>query len=164
VVNANVILYLGDREEMEDARRYLIDTIKSGQESGSYQYYLHNMTLYYAVSRAFAHGAPSLREANEVIVEKILQTSNGDGSFGHELATACAVCSLAVSEYDNAARLEDAARHLARQQRPDGSWRRIAMFYGSGVYYGSEELTTALCLEALTHVSKGSLDGNRASN
>jgi hypothetical protein len=27
------------------------------------------------------------------------------------------------------------------------------MFHGSGVYFGSEELTTALCLEALTHVA-----------
>jgi hypothetical protein len=160
VVNANVVLYLGDRDETESACRYLIQTIKSGHESNSYHYYLDNMTLYYAIARAFAHGTSSLRGAKEAVIEKILQAGKDDGSFGHELATACAVCSLAAFEYDDVARLEDATRYLARQQRADGSWRRIAMFHGSGVYYGSEELTTALCLEALTLITKRSVGRN----
>jgi len=153
VVNANVVFYLGDRDETESACRYLIDTIKSGYEGDSYHYYLDNMTLYYAVSRAYAHGTSSLSAAREAIIEKVLQSSKDDGSFGNELATACAVCSLANFEYDNVIRLRDAASYLERQQRADGSWQRVAMFHGSGVYYGSEELTTALCLEALTHVA-----------
>ncbi len=153
VVNANVVFYLGDRDETESACRYLIDTIKSGYESDSYHYYLDNMILYYAISRAYAHGTSSLSGAREAIIEKVLQSSRDDGSFGNELATACAVCSLANVEYDGVTRLRDAARYLERQQRADGSWRRVAMFHGSGVYYGSEELTTALCLEALFHVA-----------
>jgi hypothetical protein len=153
IVNANVVFYLGDRDETKSACRYLIDTIQSGHESESYHHYLDDMTLYYAVSRAYAHGTSSLSGAREAIIEKVLQSSRDDGSFGNELATACAVCSLANVEYDGVARLRDAARYLERQQRADGSWRRVAMFHGSGVYYGSEELTTALCLEALTHVS-----------
>ena len=153
VVNANVVFYLGDRDETRSAYRYLIDTIESGRESDSYYYYLNDMTLYYAVSRAYAYGAPSLGGASEAIIEKVLQRSQNDGSFGNELATACAVCSLVNFEYDGLTSLRDAARYLERQQREDGSWRRVAMFHGSGVYYGSEELTTALCLEALTHVA-----------
>jgi hypothetical protein len=153
VVNANVVLYLGDSDETKGACQYLIDTIKSSHESDSYHYYLDNMTLYYAVSRAYAHGTRSLSGAREAVVEKVLQSSKDDGSFGNELATACAVCSLANFEYDGITRLRDAARYLEGQQRADGSWRRVAMFCGSGVYYGSEELTTALCLEALTHVA-----------
>jgi prenyltransferase beta subunit len=153
VVNANVVLYLGDSDETKGACQYLIDTIKSSHESDSYHYYLDNMTLYYAVSRAYAHGTRSLSGAREAIVDKVLQSSKDDGSFGNELATACAVCSLANFEYDGITRLRDAARYLEGQQRADGSWRRVAMFCGSGVYYGSEELTTALCIEALTHVA-----------
>ena len=84
---------------------------------------------------------------------KILQLSKDDGSFGDELATACAVCSLANFEYDGVARLADAVRYLEEQQRANGSWRRVAMFCQPGRYYGSEELTTALCLEALTRVA-----------
>jgi hypothetical protein len=153
VVNANVVLYLGDRDETRSACRYLIDTIKSGRESDSYHYYLDDMTLYYAVSRAYAHGASSLSGAREAIMEKVLQRSKDDGSFGDELATACAVCSLANFEYDGVARLRDAARYLEEHQSANGSWRRLAMFCQPGRYYGSEELSTALCLEALTHVS-----------
>ena len=157
VVNANVVLYLGDREETKRACQHLVDTIKSGHESESYQYYLDNIALYYAVSRAYARGISSLSEAREAVVEKVLQSSKDDGSFGNELSTACAVCSLANLEYDGITRLRDAARYLEEQQRADGSWQRApmwkAMFRGSSLYFGSEELTTALCLEALTHVA-----------
>ena len=153
VVNANVVFYLGDRDETRSACRYLIDTIESGRESDSYRHYLDDMTLYYALSRAFAHGALSLRGARATIVEKILRRSRENGSFGDELATACAVCSLANLEYDGVARLREAARYLEEQQSTDGSWRRAAMYFQPGRYYGSEELTTAICLEALTHVS-----------
>jgi hypothetical protein len=156
VVNANVVFYLGECEETKSGCQYLIDTIMNGHESDSYHYYLDNMTLYYAVSRAYAHSTSWLSRARTAIIEKILQSSRDDGSFGDELATACAVCSLANFEYDNVTRLRDAASYLERQQSADGSWRRVAMFHGSGVYYGSEELTTALCLEALTHVAGSS--------
>ena len=151
VVNANVVFYLGDRAETRSACRYLIDTIKSSREGDSYHHYLDDMTLYYAVSRAYAYGTSSLGGAREAIIEKVLQRSNADGSFGDELTTACAICSLANFKYDGITRLRDAARHLEEQQSANGSWRRAAMFFQPGRYYGSEELTTALCLEALTH-------------
>jgi hypothetical protein len=153
VVNANVVLYLGDRDETKSACRYLIDTIESGCESDSHRYYPDDMTLYYAVSRAYAHGTSSLGGARDAIIERVLQLGKNDGSFGDELATACAVCSLANFDYDGVTRLRDAVRYLEERQRADGSWRRVAMFRQPGMYYGSEELTTALCLEALTDVA-----------
>jgi hypothetical protein len=154
VVNANVVFYLGDRDETRSACRYLIDTIESGGESDSHYYYLNDMTLYYAVSRAYAHGASSLSGAKEAIMEKVLIRSEHDGSFGDELATACAVCSLVNFGYKDVTRLRGATRYLEGQQSANGSWRRVAMFCQPGRYYGSEELTTALCLEALTHVAR----------
>src|SRR5918994_1575509 len=153
IVNANVVLYLGDRDETKSACRYLIDTIKSGYESNSYYYYLDDMTLYYAVSRAYAHGTSLLGGAREAIIEKVLQRTEDDGSFGDVLATACAVSSLANFRYDDVARLRDAARYLQERQSANGSWRRMAMYFQPGRYYGSEELTTGLCIEALTHVA-----------
>jgi hypothetical protein len=153
VVNANVVLYLGDRGETRSACRYLIDTIQSGREGDSYRYYLDDMTLYYAVSRAYAHGTSSLDGAREAIIDKTLQLSKDDGSFGDELVTACAVCSLANLGYDGVTRLRAAARYLEEQQSANGSWRRVTMFCQPGRYYGSEELTTAICLDALTHVA-----------
>jgi hypothetical protein len=153
VVNANVVFYLGDRDETRSACRYLIDTIESDRESDSYYYYLNDMTLYYAVSRAYAHGASSLAGAKKAIMEKVLQRGKDDGSFGDVMATACAVCSLVNFGYKDLRRLRNAARYLEDQQSANGSWRRVAMFCQPGRYYGSEELTTSLCLEALTHVA-----------
>jgi hypothetical protein len=153
VVNANVVFYLGDRDETRSTCRYLIDTIESGREGDSYRYYLNDMNLYYAVSRAYAHGTSSLGWAREAIIERTLQLGKDDGSFGDELVTACAVCSLANFGYDGVTRLRHAARYLEERQSVNGSWRRVAMFCQQGRYYGSEELTTALCLEALTHVA-----------
>ena len=153
VVNANVVFYLGDRDETKSACRYLIDTIKSRNESDSYHHYLDDMTLYYAVSRAYAHGTSSLAEAKEALIERALRFSEDDGSFGNVLTTACAMCSLANVGYDGVTRLGTAARYLEKQQEADGSWRRVPMYHQPGVYYGSEELTTALCLEALTHIA-----------
>jgi hypothetical protein len=168
VVNANVVLYLGDRDETKSASRYLIDTIKSGYENESHQYYLDDMTLYYAVSRAYAHGASSLGEAREAVIDRVLRLSRDDGSFGGELATACAVCSLANFDYDGVTRLTDAAHYLEERQRGDGSWPRIAMWVARSprfsLYFGSEELTTALCLEALTHVGGMRAGENSAAN
>ncbi len=45
VVNANLVLYLGGRDETRSACRYLIDTIESGREGDSYRYYLDDMIL-----------------------------------------------------------------------------------------------------------------------
>lgn len=149
VVNANVVFYLGERGETRSACRHLVETIRSGREAGSYRYYLDDVTLYYAVSRAYAHNAPSLGAAREAAAEGILRRAEGDGSFGDELTTAQALCGLANFGYDDPARLEEAARYLERRQGPDGSWRRAPLFRGAGMYFGSEELTTALCLEAL---------------
>jgi len=160
VVNANVVYYLGDRDETKSACRYLVDTVEGGHESDSYQYYLDNISLYYTVSRAYARGASSLGPAREAVVERVLRSSANDGSFGDELATACAVCSLLNFDYGDLTRLREAARYLEGQQRTDGSWRRVAMFHGSGIYFGSEELTTALCLEALARVAETPARGN----
>jgi hypothetical protein len=154
VVNANVVLYLGDRDETESACRYLVDTIESNREGDSYRYYLDDMTLYYAISRAYARGTASLGKTRTAIVERVLRRGRDDGSFGNELATACAVCTLANFEYGGITRLRSAARYLEEQQGADGSWRRVAMYRQPGTYYGSEELTTALCLEALARVAE----------
>ena len=148
-----MVFYLGEHDETKSTCRYLIDTINNDNESKSYRYYLDNMTFYYAVSRVCAWHIMAKRGKRRSHREGLEVQQRDHGSFGNELATACAVCSLAKFEYDDVTRLRDAARYLEQQQRADGSWRRVAMFHGSGVYFGSEELTTALCLEALTHVA-----------
>jgi hypothetical protein len=49
-------------------------------------------------------------------------------------------------------RVESLAAAIIQMQNPDGSWNPVAFFKQPApiqVYYGSKELTTALCVEAL---------------
>lgn len=155
VVNANVLLYLGDREETRAVSDYLNTIIAEGREAGTYYYYLDDLALHYAVSRAYWHGVNSLEPAKGPIVSTALARQRGDGSFGSELLTAMAICCLLNYSSGNSDALSRGVEHLMDTQRGDGSWPRIAYYAGRlppepyTVWYGSEELTTGFCLEAL---------------
>ncbi len=149
VVNANVVCYLGERADMQATSRYLVDTIRSDRASDSYVYYLDDMALYYAVSRAYASGVDSLAGAGEAVVDKIAQRQRRDGSFGDELQTAWAICSLLSFGYWDRVAIEEGAHLLMHRQREDGSWPALAAYLGPAPFYGSEELTTGFALEAL---------------
>jgi hypothetical protein len=150
VVNANVVCYLGESGHVREACAYLVDMIRSGRERESYRYYLDNLALYYAVSRAYASGVDSLADAAEALARKVEREQLNDGSFGDELQTAWAICALLGVGYSDRVVLEPAVQFLEHRQRDDGSWpARAAYLYPGRYYYGSEELTTAFALEAL---------------
>ncbi|QIR37173.1 tetratricopeptide repeat protein [Tolypothrix sp. PCC 7910] len=73
-----------------------------------------------------------------------------DGSFGNELLTSLAICSLLNYGYYSPDFCK-AITFLIKTQQIDGSWRRIPLYGGhtDKAIYGSAELTTAFCLEAL---------------
>jgi hypothetical protein len=155
VVNANVLLYLGDREETKVVSDYLNRIIAGHRESESYYYYLDDIALYYAVSRAHFNGVISLEPTKDYVIPKIEARQRTDGSFGSELLTALAVCSLLNFSCDNHAVLSRGVESLMDTQQRDGSWPRRAYYGGPlpqrpcNAWYGSEELTTGFCLEAL---------------
>jgi hypothetical protein len=155
VVNANVLLYLGDREETRAVSDYLNTIIAEGREAGSYYYYLDDLAFYYAVSRAYFNRVSSLQSAREHVISRTLSRQRGDGSFGNELLTALAICSLLNYSYRSLDALSRGAENLINTQRADGSWARTAYYAGPlppepyAAWYGSEELTTGFCLEAL---------------
>lgn len=150
VVNANVICYLGTCQETENSIAWLIDIILHGKEKGSYIYYLDDLFLYYAVSRAYFNGVTSLYQTKEKIFKKIFERQSIDGSFGDSLTTAIAMSTLLNFGYNDKSTLEKAGEYLVSKQSEDGSWDRIALYIaGSEAFYGSEELTCAFCLEAL---------------
>ena len=155
VVNANVLLYLGEREETKAVCDYLNHIVLNDQEEGSYWYYLDHLTLYYMISRAYFNGVSSLRDARYTVVNKIISRQQKDGSFGNDLNTALAVCALFNFEYDNSAVLDPAIDYILNRQQKDGAWSRVAFYAGPeaplphSFWSGSEELTTAFCIEAL---------------
>jgi hypothetical protein len=159
VANANVVLYLGEREETAAACRYIIKSISGNREHGTFKYYIDALSLYYAVSRAYFNGITSFGILIPKLADKIVHLQNNDGSFGNELLTGLAVCTLLNIGSDEEAVMEDAVQYLLSQQYEDGSFRRIAYYQWPEspteilFWFGSEELTTSICLEALVRYS-----------
>jgi hypothetical protein len=160
-VNANALLYLGANRKTFGTIRYLFDVVLSGKEEKELVFYGHPTSLYYMLSRAYFNGVDALGELRPVLIDRIHTYRQANGSFGNELTTAMAICSL-LNLGESAATVRDAAGYLAETQQCDGSWPRITM-YGSTGYrkpgtpapvgvidsFGSSELTTGMCLEAL---------------
>jgi hypothetical protein len=148
VVNANVLLYLGETPQTRRAIDYLLETIRDGREDTEIVFYAHPLSLYYMLSRAYAAGVSALAPARESIRARIAALRHPDGSYGDELLTALAINSLHNLGETPAPNSIEA---LLRSQRQDGSWPRIPMYGGPPVAdtFGSADLTTALCVEAL---------------
>lgn len=152
VVNANVLLYLGDRAETRGAAEFLAEVLRDGREESHDKWHLNRFTFYYTVARAWESGARSLGGMRDEIVGRITERAHPDGRIGDtELDTALAACALLAWGSD-APELERAIEYLVARQGPDGDWPATAMYYGGPKKYygwGSEELTTGFCLEAL---------------
>ena len=156
VVNANVLLYLGERHETRAVVSWLNRLVSTRKRWGSCWYYSEPLVLEYAVSRAFAHGCTSLGESKAGVVERLLGEVNRLVGVDTELSTGLAMCTLANYGMGlGEPAIEDLANSLVSSQREDGSWPRRAFSAGpeppwpQQVWWGSEALTTAVCHEAL---------------
>jgi ectoine hydroxylase-related dioxygenase (phytanoyl-CoA dioxygenase family) len=148
VVNANVLMYLGETPGTRRTIEYLLKTLREGTEDKEIVFYAHRMSLYYFVSRACFTGVKALEPAKAILLERIKALEQADGSFGDELLTGLAICALLNL---GAAVDPKAIACLAATQREDGSWRRVPMYGGppTPTTFGSADLTTGICVEAL---------------
>jgi hypothetical protein len=153
-VNANILFYFGLRNiENGEICEFINSQIL--KENYSCCIYCENkifgkdyLPLFYLVSRAYRHGNLCLEKSKEHIVRKTLNLQRADGSFGSELNTALALNTLLNFNY-HGNEIDWGINSLLQKQLDNGSWRRFNIFLGSAPYYGSEELTTALAIEAL---------------
>ncbi len=155
VVNANVLLWLGDRPETEPVAAKLQQILAAGAETGSYYYYLDDLALYYAIARAHANGCRSLAGCRRSGLERLGARRRDNGSFGDELQTALALCALLDWCAGPESRVDRTVEWLIGAQRADGGWASRAFCTGPeppgppSYWWGSETLTTALAVEAL---------------
>lgn len=155
VVNANVLLYLGEREETRATGRYLVEITNEGEVDGASLYGLNELSFAYVLSRAYHQGAAGLADCRAALTSRVLERRQQDGSFGDPFDTALAVNSLLNLGRGEPDLLVPTLRSLLAAQGEDGSWPRAAFFIDFyGGYYGSEELTTAFCLEALARAGQ----------
>jgi hypothetical protein len=154
VVNANVLLYLGKNDLTVCS--YINQVIKMDKFSSIY--YPSKLAFYYMVSRAFKHGIASLGENKDKIVQLILDCQKKSGIFGNSLELALSLNALFNFNYYGK-EIDSGINYLLERQSVNGSWKKAVFFLGPPFwflatppryrYYGSEELTTAFCIEAL---------------
>lgn len=156
VVNANVVGYLGESSETEAAIAWLLELVAEGRVEGSSWYYpLTAPSLAYCMARAVRAGVSRWRAGGPGLLASLMARRQADGSFGSVLETALTITAAVGFGLEEREVLEPAARSLLQAQAPDGSWPRLAFYSGPeppgphSVYFGSEALTTVLCLEAL---------------
>jgi hypothetical protein len=154
-VNANALHYLGRFEGEEAVVAWLVSVLRQGTERQCDKWYDNPFVVRYFLSRALA-GVPGVApEARSLIVGRSLAEPAGS-----DMERALAACALLDWEEDASALV---AKMLAAQ-RPDGSWRRAALYHGGRTglrgggfaephpdtpRWGSEAVTTAFAVEAL---------------
>lgn len=150
VVNANVLFYLGNDPRLMPVIDYLIRVVLENREASCDKWYRNPFELYYALARNYAAGMDAFSRIRQNVIGKVLTRVGHDGCIGHSPAdTAMALIVLIQFGYTGP-ELPAAVRYLCESQAANGSWRRQALCYGSAsVVFGSEELTTALCVESL---------------
>ncbi len=147
VVNANAVLYLGERAGTTPAIEFLIETVLDESPAGSL-YYEDPLALYYAVARASRHASPRLSGLGMHIVARILDRSKAPEPF-NPLQAALAASALVTFDPASTAAAE-LLDIIVDTQRDDGGWDAHP-FYN---VWGSEELTTGFCLEVLARSAR----------
>ncbi len=152
VVNANVLHYLGERPETDPIIRCLIQVIEEQAEETCDKYYASRFNFYYFLSRNYAAGIRAFEAVGGTIVARIKSYAHPDGVIGnHILHTAQAACAL-MDWGDHSTVLDNAIQAILYARDSSGGWQKLPFYYSGPskkLAWGSEELTTGFCLEAL---------------
>lgn len=149
-VNANIVLYLGDTKETKKVIDYLINITLAGEEKKRDSWYLSSLPHYYFLSRAYFNGVSKLESVKQKIISNLEQILECE-EYNNPLDIALVIC-IFMNFWHITPALQPAIGFLLKMQGTDGDWTRIPFYYGGpkGVYgFGSSELTTAFCIEAL---------------
>ncbi|GAB3415765.1 prenyltransferase/squalene oxidase repeat-containing protein [Niabella aquatica] len=157
VVNANIVAYLGYSEITKPAVDYIVDTLKKNKESDNW--YKNIFIYYYFIARLNVLNIPEIVEIRELLIKKIIyQIHNSRTYFNCPLELAVGITSLLMLNEDGPL-IEKSMRQLLLLQTKDGEWERYGFYTtpSQARFWGSEELTTALGIEAL-HLYRQYLD------
>ncbi|HEY0412271.1 MAG TPA: prenyltransferase/squalene oxidase repeat-containing protein [Allosphingosinicella sp.] len=153
VVNANALHYLGREAGTAVAARHLLAVLRERREGQCDKWYDNPFAIWYFFSRALA---PGESEAGALIADRIAATPARSA-----LDAALAACSLRYWRRPVPPLLLD---RLIETQLACGAWPRAPLYHGGrkrrrdGAFepphpdtprWGSEELTTGFCIEAL---------------
>ena len=166
VVNANVVVWLGDRAQTGDAQRWLRTLIDGHREAGSSWYYPDPMDLYAALSRLGPDPRgvdDTFRGLGTVLAARIMSRRDPAGHFGDVQRTAQALSALdRLQAWPAASDAARAADYLLETQCADGSWPSGLIWQGPpppnppSVGFVSKALITTYCMESLARFARRS--------
>ena len=160
-INANVLYYLGEIPETLAVINKINATIVEKKEDKCDLWYQNPLILYYFFSRNYYKGIKSLEPIVKPIIERTIAMANQDGSIGKSaVETAWAICSLINLEFYGK-ELQQAIDYLINCQEEDGHWPRWEIYVNGNrkdVFWGSEEITTGFCVEALAKFNEINLN------
>lgn len=148
VVNANALLVCRDPRDTPAIVDWLERLVREGRAATADQFYQSELSLFYALIRGAEAGVDSLRPLLPLLraaLEKSKPTTFVALEAAQALCVACAVG--APTEFAS-----QLASILLDAQQADGSWpARVHSYdgYSRSRAWGSAELTTGFCLEAL---------------
>lgn len=152
VVNANVLSYLGLRKETVPIIRWMDQVIAEGTEHRCDKWYLKKSAVHYFFSRTYHLDKAGMAALRNTIRERVLASFRDDGSVEHHpLDTALAVNTLFNLDCHGDVP-PNAIGYLLEKQLASGSWAKRLLYHGGRkriMGWGSEELTTGFCVEAL---------------
>jgi hypothetical protein len=155
IVNANVLHYLGDGPHAPPVVEWLVDVFRRREDHACDKWYRGSYTFAWAVARAHRAGVAGLDVIRDEMCARLIGDQAPDGRIGDgPLDTALAVCALLDWGADATATAA-ACAYLEATQGPEGQWPPAAMYFAGPRLdpplprWGSEELTTGFCLEAL---------------
>jgi hypothetical protein len=149
VVNANALLVLGDHSAVAPIVAWVQRVLVDGTAAATDRWYQGELPLFYAIARGVEHGVQALAAAADLVREKAQRV---DASGLTPLETALLASTVAILGGPLVG-LDAAAGALTAAQAEDGSWPARAFYYSGfnrDLAWGSAELTTGLCVEALS--------------
>jgi hypothetical protein len=148
VVNANAIRLLWkDSSLVSPSVTWLRKVLEVGEAEKADRSYQSSHALSYAIARGAQAGIPSFLEMGGLVTRSVL--SDVDDLTAQKSALSLLALSVWQPEHPLLASMAD---FLVSRQQEDGSWPGEAYFYGGWkrvLHWGSPELTTAFCIEAL---------------
>jgi hypothetical protein len=151
-VNASVLAYLGEIPETGPVIKAIIDVIDNRKEANCDKWYCNPFTIYYLVSRAYNRGVKKLQPVVDTIIERINVTAAANGQLGKSIFDTALGAITLINLGCKSGELHRAIDFLIKNQGKHGEWPRWLFFYVNPEMpygWGSEELTTAFCLEAI---------------
>lgn len=152
-INANVLYaYSLENRTPPAVIQYINNIVESKSFTNGTLYYPSPYVFTYFVTKAYFDGnVRELEPSLTNIRDYLLETQQADGGWGNDVDTALATVALINIDYDGEP-LNKAIDHILENQKKDGSWNIYSFFIAPSIppmYYGSQELSTSVSLEAL---------------